>query len=191
MRESNQQDKGFQDSISRDPHARDAKAQAFLAAPEAAEAALAQALRQSPTSRDAAWQLAEHAGRLLGLHDCIIYQVEQDELVQVAAWGVKQVAPRLFENPIRLPIGRGIVGACARDGVPVLVCDTELDPRYVIDDEPRRSELAVPIRSGQGLVGVIDSEHPEADFYRSDHIRALLRLAAVFARWSDTRHGKS
>ena len=160
----------------------------FLAAPEAPEAALADARRHSPAAREAAWQLAEHAGRLLGLHDCIIYLCKDDELVQVAAWGVKQVAPRLFENPIRLPIGRGIVGACARDSAPVLVCDTDLDPRYVVDDEPRRSELAVPIRSGRGLVGVIDSEHPDADFYRSTHIRALLRLAAVFAHWSDTRH---
>jgi signal transduction protein with GAF and PtsI domain len=155
----------------------------YLADPVAAEAALHTALGASADRREAAWQLAEHAGRLLDLQDCVVYLLAPsgDALQQVAAWGPKQVAPRIFENPITLPVGHGIVGACARDRVPVLVADTRLDARYVLDDEPRLSELAVPILRGDALLGVIDSEHAAADAYRSEHVRALLRLAAVFA----------
>lgn len=155
----------------------------FLAHPEAEVAALTECLRQCETPGEAAWRLAETAGRLLNLTDCVIYlrPKSQGSLVQVAAWGIKQVAAGILENPIRLPIGLGIVGACARDRVPVLVSDTQLDYRYVIDVEENRSELAVPLlRRGQ-LIGVLDTEHADVDHYHSLHIRALLLLAEPFA----------
>ena len=158
-------------------------ARRYLADPAAAEATLSAALAASADHREAAWLLAEHAGRQLDLQDCVVYLLDPsgDALQQVAAWGPKQVAPRIFENPITLPVGHGIVGACARDRVPVLVADTRLDARYVLDDEPRLSELAVPILLEGRLLGVIDSEHLAADAFRSEHVRALLRLAGVFA----------
>ena len=127
--------------------------------------------------------MAETAGDLLELSDCVVYlrSPTQSSLVQVAAWGLKQVAPGVFENPIRLPIGLGIVGACARDRVPILIADTALDYRYVADVGDHRSELAVPLMHDGRLIGVLDSEHPERDFYTSLHIRVVLRLAQEFA----------
>ena len=163
--------------------------QKYLEHPQAADAALTAALQACDDPRAAAWQLAEQIGHLLQLPDCVIYLYDatRNDLYQAAAWGHKQVAPRLFENPLRLPLGRGIVGACARDAAPVLVCDTELDARYVVDVTPRRSELAVPIVSSRGLVGVIDCEHDLPDAFRSRHVRALLHLAEVFVGWVDGR----
>lgn len=163
--------------------------QRYLDHPEAADAALRAALDACDDPRAAAWQLAEQVGHLLQLPDCVIYLYDatRQDLYQAAAWGHKQVAPRLFENPLRLPLGRGIVGACARDAVPVLVCDTQLDSRYVVDVTPRRSELAVPILSSRGLVGVIDCEHALVDAFRSRHLRALVHLANVFVDWVDQR----
>lgn len=155
----------------------------FLASPEDEVSALTERLRHCETPGEAAWRLAETAGRILGLTDCVVYlrPKSQGSLVQVAAWGVKQVAAGILENPIRLPIGLGIVGACARDRVPLLIADTQLDYRYVTDVEENRSELAVPlIRRGQ-LIGVLDTEHAEVDHYHSLHIRALLKLAEPFA----------
>lgn len=161
-----------------------ALARRFLADPLEIESRLRAALAGTPDAREAAWRLAERIGETLGLLDCVIYLLSPGEpvLLQVAAWGRKQVAPRVFENPIRLPVGRGIVGSCARDGVPLLVADTRLDPRYVIDDCVRLSELAVPLLRRGAVIGVIDSEHGAADAYRSEHIRALQRLGDVFAR---------
>ena len=157
-------------------------ARRYLADPATLDAALESALATAADRREAAWRLAEHIGRHFALQDCVIYLCDpaSGQLQQIAAWGHKQVAPRIFENPITLPIGDGIVGACARDRVPVLVADTRLDARYVLDDEPRLSELAVPILHDGVLLGVIDSEHAATDAYRSEHVRALLRLAAVF-----------
>lgn len=155
----------------------------FLAVPHVALSVLRSALTATRTPRDAAWALAEQAGIALGLLDCVVYLLEHDgrTLQQYAAWGHKQVAPRIFEHPIRLQIGEGIVGACATSRAPVYVPDTLLDPRYVVDDAPRRSELAVPIVCRGRLLGVLDSEHPEADAYRSAHVRGLLLLAETAA----------
>ena len=161
----------------------DQPAARFLAEPAPTCDALAAALAQCATPAEAAWRLAETVGELLELSDCVVYlrSPTQSSLVQVAAWGIKQVAPGVFENPIRLPIGLGIVGACARDRVPVLIADTALDYRYVADVGEHRSELALPLmREGQ-LIGVLDSEHPDPDFYTSLHIRAVLRLAEQFS----------
>ncbi len=67
----------------------------------------------------------------------------------------------------RQPIYQGIVGAAAREFRPVLVPDVWSDPRYVAIPGARtiHSELALPIRSGDRLLGVlnIESEHPILD----------------------------
>lgn len=155
----------------------------FLAVPHVALSVLRSALTATRTPRDAAWALAEQAGIALGLLDCVVYLLEGDgkSLLQHAAWGHKQVAPRIFEHPIRLSLDQGIVGACAKSRAPLCVPDTLLDPRYVVDDAQRRSELAVPIIARGRLLGVLDSEHPEADAYRSAHVRGLLLLAECAA----------
>jgi GAF domain-containing protein len=136
-------------------------------------------LRACESPLDVAWTLADFAGRQLDLEDCVVYLVDADgrAVSQYAAWGPKRVAERVFENRIRLPLGEGIVGACALTQAPQVVPDTRLDPRYVLDDAMRLSELAVPIRDGARLRGVIDTEHAEPDHYHSGHIRALLAIA--------------
>lgn len=126
-----------------------------------------------------AWVLCEFAGRELGLDDCVVYLTERGgrAVVQRAAWGAKRVSDRMFEGSIRLVLGQGIVGTCALIGAPQVVPDTRLDQRYVVDDVRRLSELAVPMLSGDEVLGVIDCEHADADHFDSRHIRALLSVA--------------
>jgi GAF domain-containing protein len=133
---------------------------------------------------DVAWTVADFAGRNLDLDDCIVYLMDADgsAVSQYAAWGAKRVAERVLENRIRLKLGQGIVGTCAWTGAPQVALDTRLDPRYVLDDAMRLSELAVPMRDGNVVRGVIDSEHAAADHFRSAHIRALLLIAGRAAK---------
>lgn len=135
------------------------------------------AVARSPI--DVAWTICDFAGRELGLDDCVVYLTDADEqaVSQFAAWGAKRVAERIIENRIRLRLGEGIVGTCALTGAPQMVADTRLDRRYVLDDDIRLSELAVPMLEGRHVRGVIDTEHHEADFYWSGHVRALLAVA--------------
>jgi GAF domain-containing protein len=166
---------------SRDP--RHDAVYAFIAAREDQLTRLAAQLRNAPDLHELAWLLADFAGRVLMLDDCIVYFAEASggSLRQYAAYGAKRKAERIFENPIRLALGEGVVGCAASLGAPQIVLDTRLDSRYVIDDASRLSELAVPIEHQGRVYGVIDSEHAEPDFYRSQHVHALKLIADAAA----------
>ena len=57
-----------------------------------------------------------------------------------------------------VPIERGIVGRVAREGVAVRLDDTALDPDYLAIDPLTRSELCVPLKVGERVLGVFDAE---------------------------------
>ena len=69
-----------------------------------------------------------------------------------------------------LPLGSGIAGYVAMTGIPEIIKDTSQDRRYVLDDEARLSEIVVPIIVDGKVIGVIDSEHPELDFFSYQHL---------------------
>ena len=137
-------------------------------------------LAQCTSPLEVAWAVCDYAGRALHLDDCVVYLTDAGgtTVSQCAAWGGKRVARQVLENRIVLRFGEGIVGTCALTGAPQVVPDTRLDPRYVRDDAMRLSELAVPIVFQGRLLGVIDTEHAQADHYRSAHIRALAEIGA-------------
>ncbi len=151
----------------------------FLEEPSEARARLDDLLAASASADAVAWTLCEFAGRELDLDDCVVYLAFQNgrALAQRAAWGAKRVSERMMDSPMRLNLSQGIVGTCALVGAPQMVPDTRLDPRYLSDDAARLSELSVPLRSGERVLGVIDTEHAEADHYDSRHVRALFLIA--------------
>lgn len=151
----------------------------FLADLSELRAQLDDRLVDCTTAEEVAWTLCEFAGRELALDDCVVYlALDQGRaLAQRAAWGVKRVAARVLDAPIRLNLAQGVVGTCALVGAPQLIADTRLDARYVRDDAKRLSELAVPMRAGDVVLGVIDTEHARPDAFDSRHVRALLAIA--------------
>ena len=138
-------------------------------------------LAQARDTNAVLWTVAETSMEILGYEDCVIYLVdrERDVLVQRAAFGPKAVGRGEIVNPIEIKIGAGIVGSVAETGQLERVDDTLDDPRYIVDDEMRRSELAVPIIDAGEVIGVIDSEHSEPGFYTEADERALVDLAAI------------
>src|SRR5688500_12804938 len=96
----------------------------FLARAEVRLASLATALAEAATPGAAAWTLCEFAGRELTLVDVVVYLRDNDgSLVQQAAWGPKRAAEHVLESRIRLTIGQGVVGSCARLLKPQRVAD--------------------------------------------------------------------
>src|ERR1700687_2065408 len=62
---------------------------------------------------------------------------------------------------VRVPADRGIVGAALQSGEPIIVTDAQNDPRFYrdVDAETRtvtRNIIAVPLTSGNGVVGVLE-----------------------------------
>jgi LytS/YehU family sensor histidine kinase len=69
----------------------------------------------------------------------------------------------------------------ALSGKPEIVPDTTTDPRYIIDDEARLSEICVPIVYQGRVLGVIDCEHPERRFFNQQHLKILTAIASICA----------
>ena len=75
----------------------------------------------------------------------------------------------------------GIVGAAASLRRPVVVPDVRLDPRYHMANPETRSELAVPMVYKNRVVGVMDLESPQVNYFTPDHVQVLSILAAHLA----------
>ena len=134
------------------------------------------------------WNVAKTAIAKLGFVDCVIYLLDDDKstLVQRAAHGPKNPIAQDIFNPITISAGSGIVGTVAKTGKVELITDTSKDPRYIVDDKRRLSELAVPIIHQQKVIGVLDSEHPELDFFTDDHVQLLTTIASLASTRIDT-----
>jgi signal transduction histidine kinase len=137
-------------------------------------------LRQDSIS-GIAWSITKDAIAHLGFVDCVVYIVEKGVLVQKAAHGPKNPIHFDIKNPITISFGKGIVGTVAENGKAVLVKDTSLDERYIVDDEFRFSELCVPIILEGKVIGVIDSEHPRKVFFTENHLSIMQTIASMAA----------
>ena len=136
------------------------------------------------TEEDILWDIAINCIEHLGFVDCVIYLLDEERqvLLQKAAHGPKNDGDEDIVAPIEIPLGKGIVGAVCQSGEAELIEDVNLDPRYILDDEARLSELAVPIIAPGGKVlGVIDSEHPQKGFFTSMHLEVLSTIASICA----------
>ena len=140
-------------------------------------------LLQKSSLDDIFWLIADRAIAGIGFDDCVIYLIDRTsgELVQAAAYGPKSPEGRVIVDPITIPIGEGIVGSVAAKLKPERIRDTRLDSRYILDDEFRLSELAVPIVLHGECIGVIDSENSKVDFYTEKHEEILVTIASMAA----------
>ena len=127
------------------------------------------------------WDIARNCTSQLQFEDCVVYLKDPNtgKLVQKAAYGPKNPKGHEIVNPIEIRMGQGIVGTVAQTGKPLLIPDTSKDKRYLVDDEPRLSELAVPILHDNRVIGVIDSEHPNRNFFTQEHLKAMTTIASI------------
>jgi signal transduction histidine kinase len=75
------------------------------------------------------------------------------------------------------PIDRGIVGRVVQTGQPVLVSDVTQDPDYVGIISETCSQLTVPIRCEERVMGVISVEGSELAAFNEDDLTFMTRLA--------------
>lgn len=85
------------------------------------------------------------------------------------------------QGKLRAAATEGIVGAAATLREPVLVPDVTADPRYVMVNPETRSELAIPMIHKGKVLGVLDLESPQLNYFTEDHVQTLSILAANLA----------
>ncbi|WP_057830272.1 diguanylate cyclase domain-containing protein [Colwellia sp. TT2012] len=129
------------------------------------------------------WYLARNVVAKLGFDDVVIYMLDDNRqvFVQKAAFGNKNPSGDEILQPIEIVIGKGVVGHVALSKQSLLINDTRDFPGYIIDDEMRLSELAVPMMLKGEVIGIIDSEHKSLGFYTHQHQRTLTALASITA----------
>ena len=85
------------------------------------------------------------------------------------------------QGKLRVAASEGIVGAAATLREPVLVPDVTADERYLLVNPETRSELAIPMLHKGKVIGVLDLESPQLNYFTEEHVQTLSILAANLA----------
>ena len=135
------------------------------------------------TDDDVLWDVAKNLISRLGFVDCMMYLWNDDKtkMIQHAGYGPKDSAEQFEKQYFDVVSGQGVVGYVMQTCEPVLIADTSKDPRYRVDDLERLSELTVPVIYNGELIGVIDSEHHERNFFTTQHLQILTTIATLTA----------
>ena len=80
-----------------------------------------------------------------------------------------------------LPFGQGVVGHVVETGLPERIADVTKSPFYWNVDSQTCSELAVPLKLGQRVIGVINVESSSLDAFSDADERFLITLAGQLA----------
>lgn len=83
---------------------------------------------------------------------------------------------------LRIPVGKGVVGQVALTRQPLLINDISSVEGYIPANPEVRSELAVPLIAKNRLIGVMDLESEEADYFRPEHLHLLTLTASRIAQ---------
>ncbi len=102
--------------------------------------------------------------------------IDEDDLVFKA--GVERGSDSSFKS-FRLKVGKeGITGWVAATGEPILVPDVSQDPRFIqITDTETGSELAVPIKTKEKVIGVLNVQNEQLEAFDESDLAVLQSLA--------------
>ena len=78
--------------------------------------------------------------------------------------------------------GRGMVGRVVSTGQPLRIGDVSYYSDFLHVVPGMRSALCVPLQVRDGVLGVVDAEHSEADYFTADDEQLLTSLAAYLAQ---------
>jgi GAF domain-containing protein len=138
--------------------------------------------------------IVDRATELLGASSGSVCRVDRDSglLYIEAERGLGQTVKRA----IRLRIGEGVTGWVAQEGVPLLVPDVRQDSRYVEASPKVMCEMAVPVKWGSEVMGVINLDHHQVGGFGEEDLEMLtafghvagvaLRNANVLRDWTSS-----
>jgi GAF domain-containing protein len=109
-----------------------------------------------------------------GYHWVGIYLLQGNELVLGPYVGKPTVHTRI-------PLHQGICGAAASSGEIMIVDDVHSDPRYLACSLETRSEIVVPIKRGDIVLGEIDIDSDQAAAFSHQDAELLKKVAAILA----------
>jgi len=85
------------------------------------------------------------------------------------------------DEKMQLKIGQGLIGQAATSGEPVIVPDVTKDSHYINAHSSTRSEIVVPIKAGERLIGVINLESDSLNAYDQRSVALITAFASQAA----------
>ncbi len=117
--------------------------------------------------------------RLIDYHRFSILLADEQARTFNAVLSLKQDEHQPERGVVRF--GQGIVGAAADLRQTVVVGDVSKDPRYIQLNPETRSEMATPLIYRGRVIGVVDFESPQPNYFSEEHIRIFSTLAPQIA----------
>ncbi|REH44502.1 PAS domain S-box-containing protein [Tenacibaculum gallaicum] len=126
-----------------------------------------------------AWEISNNVANYLNTDDCVVYLINEKkkQLELIASFDKRERENKKIYDKMRLPFGKGIVGSVAKSGVSEAINNTSLDERYVVYHTPKLSELTVPITSEGKVIGVINAEYSEKNYFTEEHLKTIEGIA--------------
>ena len=104
-----------------------------------------------------------------------IYRVEEDNLILGPWKGIQET------EHTKIPIGQGICGSAAHSGKTEIVDDVSEDERYLACFVSTRSEIVVPIRKDNVVVGEIDIDSDTPNAFDEHDVIFLEKVAYMLS----------
>jgi PAS domain S-box-containing protein len=126
-----------------------------------------------------AWEISKNVASYLNTDDCVIYLVNEKkkQLELIASFDKRERENKKIYDKMRLPFGKGVVGSIANSGISEIINDTSLDKRYVVYLTPKLSELTVPIKNEDKVIGVLNIEHEDKNYFTEEHLKTIEGIA--------------
>ena len=144
-------------------------------------------------ARDAAFapnldELLDRAGSLIrerfNLYHTGIFLLDEKKEYAVLSASPTEAGKRMMENHHKLRVGeQGIVGRSASTGEPRIALDTGVDPVYFSNPllPATRSEMALPLKSTAGMIGVLDIQSDQPEAFTQDDVAIMQVMADQLA----------
>ena len=129
---------------------------------------------------DVLTRVVEFASALVKCDACLVYVLEDDELVLRAS---KNPHPEVVDR-LKLRVGQGITGWVAVHHEPVAIAEkAALDPRFQffheLPEDSYEAFLSLPLLCRGRLVGVINLQHRQRHVYRRREIRMISMIGML------------
>ena len=106
-----------------------------------------------------------------------IYIVKDNNLI-LGPWAGKQATEHT-----KIPIGTGICGSAAKSGKTEVISNVIADNRYLSCFLSTKSEIVVPIKKNNKIVGEIDIDSDTIDAFNKNDANFLEKVAELIANY--------
>ena len=113
----------------------------------------------------------------------LLPDASRERLTVAAAIGPpeKQEQTQRLRDTIAIPFGQGITGTAFQTGEPLLVPDVRQFPGYIEHGYPILSEMSIPLKRGDAVVGILDVERAEPNAFSLNDLNLLSLFASQAA----------